>query len=237
MATLTLFQLPPGLGLPVSLSPFCTKVELYLRITGHDFETAAGDPRKSPNGMVPFLGGIEGERLADSEAILRRLEERRPALDQGLEEEERERARELRELAEHDLYFPCLYGRFADPGGWAHQRAEIRALVPWVLAPILVPIIRRSQVKRCAAQGCADDGCYGMAIAAMNVIEAALGSDLHLLGEHLRTVDCAVVAQLLHTAWGRAPNPARARVRQSDALMAYVGRVVDRADVELPPLS
>ena len=236
MSALTLYQLPPALGLPVSVSPFCTKVELYLRITGHEFATEPGDPRKSPNGMVPFLDGIEGQTLADSEAILERLESRRPALDQGLGDSEREEAGRLRELAERDLYFPCLYSRFVEPGGWAHQHHAIRAMVPWGLAWLLVPLIRRSQVKKCAKHGCTDDGCYAMAVAAMDVIEEALAEGPYLLGEHLRTIDCAVVGQLLHTAWGRSPTPARSRVRGSAALMGYVRRVVERAEIEMPPL-
>lgn len=237
MSALTLYQLPPALDLPVSVRPFCTKVELYLRITGHDFETAPGDPRKSPNGMVPFLGGIDDGLLADSERIVRTLEERRPALDQGLEEDEREEATRLRELAESELYFPCLYSRFVDTEGWTHQRPAIRAMVPGLLAWLLVPVIRRSQTKKCARHGCVDAGCYQRAVVAMDVLEEALGAGPHLLGEHLRTLDCAVVAQLLHIAWGKTPTPARERIRGSAALVDYVRRVVERAAIELPPLA
>ena len=45
-----LFQIPPSFGVP-SASPFCLRVEAYMRLAGVEFKNHTdADPRKSPKG-------------------------------------------------------------------------------------------------------------------------------------------------------------------------------------------
>jgi Glutathione S-transferase N-terminal domain len=43
----TLYKFIPAWGLP-DLSPFCVKLETYLRLAKIPYETQVGDPRKAP---------------------------------------------------------------------------------------------------------------------------------------------------------------------------------------------
>ena len=56
---INLHQSPAAFGIS-NPSPFCMKVETYLRMIGEPFEIKSADPRKAPKGKLPFIkdGGI-----------------------------------------------------------------------------------------------------------------------------------------------------------------------------------
>lgn len=71
-APIKLFQFPHMLGIP-NLSPFCCKLETWLRITGILYQVVdTPHPRKAPKGKLPFIedGGV---RIADSSLIVDHL--------------------------------------------------------------------------------------------------------------------------------------------------------------------
>ena len=234
---ITVYQLPPAFGLPVSVSPYCTKLEAYMRLTNREFRTAVADLRKSPNKKVPYVDGLgQGGLMAESGNIIAELEQLGPSLDGGLSAEDEVLGKELEDLAQRDLYFGCLHSRFAEPGGWEHQKPTVKALVPWVLSPLLVPVIRRSQVKLCAENGFADPSGYDGALKVVERIAEVLGDKPFLLGDAPRVADCSVWANLTHTAYTLASNPPREAVRANGPIMAYVQRLADRLQLKLPPL-
>jgi glutathione S-transferase len=64
-----LFQFPRMFGIP-NVSPFCCKLETWLRIAKVPYEVVdTPDPRKGPKGKLPFIedGGV---RIADSSLIV-----------------------------------------------------------------------------------------------------------------------------------------------------------------------
>ena len=67
-----LFQFPRMFGIP-NLSPFCCKLETWLRITRVPYEVVDTlDPRKGPKGKLPFIEDA-GMRIADSSRIVDHL--------------------------------------------------------------------------------------------------------------------------------------------------------------------
>ena len=70
------FQFPRMFAIP-NLSPFCCKLETWLRIAGILYQTVdTGDPRKGPHGKLPFIED-GGARIADTSVIIRHLKETR----------------------------------------------------------------------------------------------------------------------------------------------------------------
>jgi hypothetical protein len=64
-----LFQFPRMFDIP-NLSPFCFKLETWLRIAGVPYEVVATpDPRKGPKGKLPFIEDA-GVRIADTSIIV-----------------------------------------------------------------------------------------------------------------------------------------------------------------------
>lgn len=69
-----LHQFPPLWGLP-NASPFCMKVETWLRMAALPYETAVVfNPAKAPKGKLPFITD-NGKVVADSGLIIDYLKE------------------------------------------------------------------------------------------------------------------------------------------------------------------
>jgi glutathione S-transferase len=118
-AMITLHQFAPAFDLPVSVSPYCAKLELYFRLTGRAYETNdKGNPQKSPNKAVPYLTFDDGPAVAESRVITERLEAEGPSLDEGISEGDKKLGAEMEALVEDAHYFGCLYARFVEPAGW-----------------------------------------------------------------------------------------------------------------------
>ena len=233
---ITLYQLPTAFDLPVSVSPYCAKVELYLRLTERTYETKQGNLFQSPNRKVPYVRWEDDTISAESGEIIARLESTGRALDAGLEAELAAVGRQMEALCEDVVYWACLYSRFVRPSGWEHQKVSVRSLVPALLSPILVPLIRRSQVKLCAKHGWTSDNAFATAVEAIGKISEQIGDSGFLLGNTPHVADCMVWASLMHTSQTLADNPARAAVRGDARLISYIDRLADRAKLTLPPL-
>ena len=81
---LTLFQFAPAFNVP-NLSPYCLKVETYLRMAGLPYQVKTlGDPRKAPRGKLPFIK-LDGQVITDSALILRALSSQGADLDAHLD--------------------------------------------------------------------------------------------------------------------------------------------------------
>src|SRR4249919_2501259 len=89
MKELTLFQPPTRPWNTPNLSPFCTKLECYLRMVEIPYKTAAMQIGKAPKGKIPYIARADGTLVGDSQLIIEELErgmaaEGKPALDTGL---------------------------------------------------------------------------------------------------------------------------------------------------------
>jgi glutathione S-transferase len=230
---ITLYQYPPAFDLPVSVSPFCAKLEAYLRLTGRAYTTAKASPPRSPNGLVPYVAR-DGVVIADSADIIATLEAEGPALDDDLVPAEIALSAELLGISEQGLYFALLYSRFTDDAGWAHQVGAVRAVLPWFLG-FMTGWIRRSQRLKAAEHGCVDDAStYRKGGTDLERVSQVLGDQPFLLGEQPHVVDCSVWANLLHACHTRSPNPLTDAVRADRRLMAYVQRMNEELELEVP---
>ena len=69
---IVLHQFAPAFGLP-NASPFCMKVETWLRIAGLPFTLDnRASPLKAPKGKLPYIDD-DGETVADSGMIIANL--------------------------------------------------------------------------------------------------------------------------------------------------------------------
>ncbi len=229
---LVLYQFPAAMGLPLSESPPCAKVEVYLELTNTPYEEALGDTRKSPTKQVPFVRWPDGELQAESGDIIARLEED-IRLDAGLDPSRLARGKELAELAEGIIYDACLYDRFVTPEGSKLQRVLTTDLLarfmPRFIAPLAAIYIDRTQVRRAkrGPMGNPEDG-YATALDTIDRIVELLGDDPYLCGAHPSTVDCSIWPLIVHA--GATPN--RTVLRDAPAthptLVEWVLRFGDR---------
>ena len=69
-----LFQPPPVWGIP-NMSPFCVKLETYLRMAGIKYEKPRLDFLKAPKGKIPFVE-LDGKLMGDSSLVIEALKKK-----------------------------------------------------------------------------------------------------------------------------------------------------------------
>lgn len=236
---IVLHQFPPAFGLPISESPPCGKVEAYFRLTGTAYVIGSGDTRRSPNKMVPYVRWPDGTFQGESGDIIARLEATK-CLDAPFDLKRLERGHALAAHVEEVVYDACLYDRFVVSAGWAYQYSItlrlVTQFVPAFLAPLAVFLVRRQQIQR-ARRGVMSDPAHGYAVAveAIRQVEELLGDELFLCGEQPGTVDCAIWANLVHTAATPNGSPPREAVRNSAVLLAWMLRFGEVCGLSINP--
>lgn len=146
---ITLYQPEPCFGLP-NVSPYCMKLEGFLRYHGIAFTMREGLPFQGPYKKIPFVD-LDGQRLGDSTAIIDRLLSKHgieydPGLDlpTGLA---------FQRLAEDHLYWSMVYFRWFDPNVWPRLRAALFAKVPVLIRPLVVFGARKAARRALYGQG------------------------------------------------------------------------------------
>lgn len=227
----TLYQFPGAFGLS-SVSPFCTKVELFLRLAGLRFEVKNGDVRQSPTGKLP-TARVGGELVADSGRILLACRDRLGVdLDAGQSAEQRALGHLIRRTCEEHLYWALVHFRWIDPEGWKHQETYLRDILPPVLHLVLPPVLRSGVRRSLHAQGLGrlDADAIGQAGRAdVEALLTLLGAGPYALGSEPSSTDAVLGAFLWHLAATPTNNPLSRGVRQSPDAMAYLDRLLRRA--------
>jgi glutathione S-transferase len=229
-AVITLHTMP-GTDKIESMSPFCMKVEIYLKLQRVPYQVYLGDPRKAPKGKLPMIE-TEGHRIADSSAIFEYLEEKAEnPLDRGLDAAGRARAHVLKRLFEESLYFVLLWSRWTDDPGWEEMKPHIEKVIPAALRWLVPGIVRKKVSAAIVAQGVgrhARDEIYAIGKADLEAVATLLGDGPYLLGAELRTIDVIAYAFLANILRWPVPCPLIDNARALPALGAYVERIQAR---------
>lgn len=223
-----LYQFPRLDSLP-SASPFCVKIEAYLRMAGIAFETRnMSDPRKAPKGKLPFIR--DGDRvIADSSAIIDYLEksDQGETLDTDLTPAERATALAYRRMIEEHTYFCIVHMRWARDAVWPEVKDRYFSSLP-VPMRWIVPGVAQKQVRRdLHGQGIGrhtDAEIDALALADLRAVSEFLGDKPFFLGESPTTLDATGYGFL--TSVLRAPfkSPIQAEVDALKNLAAYCAR-------------
>jgi glutathione S-transferase len=186
-----LVQFPPVWGL--NSSPFCLKLETWLRLAEVPFETKASlNLAKAPKGKFPFIVDA-GHEIGDSNLIIEHLKATRGIdPDAGLDPRRRAEATALQRLFEDHLYFIISYSRWLDREGWAAVAHDYFALLPAPLRPPGRLVMRARIARMLQAQGLGRhtrEEIYAFARADLEAIAAYLGDRPFFAGDQLTTVD------------------------------------------------
>lgn len=139
-----LHQFPRALGLP-NMSPFCMKVEAYLRLTGLPYRHVdLFDPRKAPKGKGPYIVD-GGETICDSNFILDYLKKKYgDPLGEGLSARERARHHALTRMLEEHTYFIGVVDRWLEPENAVRVRELWFRRVPAPFRGLVFAMVQRS---------------------------------------------------------------------------------------------
>ncbi len=228
---ITLYQFPPAFDRPYSLSPFCAKLEAYLRLANVEHTVAEANPQRAPKGKAPYIrhdGGV----LGDSSLIIEWCKTRfGDPLDGALDDEQRATGHLIQRTVEEHLYFALVYSRWLDDPGWVHQKPAIASMVPAAVRWFLPGLLRRQVAKTLRAQGVARhqlDEIYAAGAADLEALARVLGDAPFLLGEAPTSYDCAAWGQVVGILTTRSDNALTRAVRSQPNLVAWVERMTER---------
>jgi glutathione S-transferase len=229
---LTLFQPPTRPWNIPNLSPFCAKLECYLRMTEIPYKTAAMKLGKAPKGKIPYVELADGTRIGDSQHIIEHLEraltaEGKPALDAGMSGHDRAIGQLTRRAFEEGYYFVAVYARWRTDEGFAATRDEFKKFVPG----LIVPLIRRDIKKKLHSQGTGRhslEEIVAIGGADLDAVAELLGDKPFLLGDQPRVVDCTVYAFLESSLGFPVDSPLKQRATSHANLVAYRKRIRER---------
>ena len=130
-----LFQFPRMFGIP-NVSPFCCKLETWLRIAGIPYEVVnTPDPRKGPKGKLPFIEDA-GVRIADTSLIVDHLVKTRCVdPDARLDASQRAIALLVQRTLEEHYAFVLAYTHILRDEGWQYTRTRFDS-VPVIVRPL-----------------------------------------------------------------------------------------------------
>jgi glutathione S-transferase len=214
----TLYQFPRQFGLP-SASPFCVKVETWLRMAGIPYENAwVTNPAGMPKGKCPAIAH-GGHTIGDSTFILAYLEERfAPGLDDALDTRARAVAHAFSRMLEERSYWALVYSRWVDHAGWASTREMFFGHLPPGIRGLVATIARRQIRGQLHGHGIGRhtaDEIYALGVSDVGAVSDWLGDKPFFMGDAPTAVDATVygfVANALHSLDGPLARAARLRV-------------------------
>lgn len=229
-AVITLHTMPGTKELE-SISPFCMKVEVYLKLQNIPYRASQADPRKAPKKKLPAIEE-GGTTICDSSAIFAHLEAKAErALDANLSDADRARSHVLKRMLEEGLYFVVLWSRWGDDEGWSELKPTIDAVVPAPLRWLVPGMIRKKVVASSVAQGTGRhtrDEIYALGKADVEALSALLGDRPYFLGDTMHTIDVVAYAFLANIMRWTKASPLTTFARALPNLEEYVDRMATR---------
>jgi glutathione S-transferase len=233
-AAIKLFQFPRMFAIP-NLSPFCCKLETWLRMARIPYEIANADPRGAPKGKLPFIEEA-GVRIADTSLIIEHLARTRGVdLDSHLSASQRAAALLVQRTLEEHFAFVILYTHFIRAQGWRYTQASFEA-VPTMVRALVRSMVRRRMRKILWTQGIlrhSDADIIEAGLRDWRAVLTVMGDGPFFFGEELSGVDAIVFAALATTVLTPIESPIRQFLRSQPRCVAYAERMRSRFFPEL----
>jgi glutathione S-transferase len=236
-APIKLFQFPRMFGIP-NVSPFCCKLETWLRIARVPYEVAdTPDPRKGPKGKLPFIEDA-GVRIADSSLIVDHLVKTRGVdPDARLNGSQRAIALLVQRTLEEHYAFVLAYTHLVRDEGWRHIRARFGS-VPALVRPLVRGMVRGRVRKLLWKQGVlrhSHESIVESALQDWRAVLTVMSDGPFFFGSYPTGTDAIVFGALATSVLTPIESPVRDFLRSQRALVAYAERMLARFFPELAP--
>ena len=238
---ITLCQFHRIWNLP-NASPFCMKVETYLRMAGLAYEIKPiNNPQSAPKGKLPYIQ-IDGVNYPDSELIIDELKIRYGnALDQHLTKEQQALSLLIDHVFCEQLYWILVYLRWKSDAGWACVKPGYFAKLPAIPRLFVPSLVRRKMLKALDYQGTGrhslDEVIY-LGSKSIDALAEILGNNPYFLGGKPTSVDATAFSFIANLLMSPVDDALKQHVLKSKAVIAYCNRMWDEfyADFEKPSI-
>ena len=228
MSEIVVHQLPGAWGL-ASISPFCLKLEAWLRLADLPFESVVdATPFGGPKRKLPWIEH-EGRKIGDSGFIIEYLARRFGRdLDARLSPSERAIAHALRRLVEENLYWVLVHDRWIVEDNWRGFRDVVLGGIPQPLRALLGPIARRGVRKQLVGHGIglhSDDEIHAIGLRDLAALADFLADKPFLMGTSATSIDASAYGLLANVVNVPIASPVKDDARKRANLMGYVERM------------
>jgi len=219
-----LHQYPGIWGLP-SLSPFCIKVEAFLRYNKLPYEVVIEKrPSKGPKGKMPFIKDGE-QTIPDSSDILSHL-----IIKHGLQLQMNNSAQALafKSMLEESFYFILLYSRWVDNDAFKVVKKDLGNIFLPGHAQYFMGVIRRSLIKQAYMQGIgrhSKDEVYARGISQLRAFSDKLADGNFFFGGKISDFDFSLYGFLVTMAKSPLDVVLYREFRQMKNLLRYTERL------------
>jgi glutathione S-transferase len=233
-----LFQFPRMFGIP-NLSPFCCKLETWLRMAGVPYEVVdTPDPRKGPKGKLPFIEDA-GVRIADTSIIIDHLVKSRGVdPDARLDASQRAIALLVQRTLEEHYAFVLAYTHLVREEGLRHTGVRF-ASVPALVRPLVGRAVRGRVKNLLWQQGIlrhSDEDIIEAALRDWRAVLTVMGQGPYFFGDEPTGIDAIVFGALATSVLTPIESPIRDFLRSQPGCVAYAERMLARFFPELANL-
>lgn len=223
---ITLYTFGRMFGLP-DPSPFVTKAEVLLKMSGLPYRCDTGGFGKAPKGKLPYIDD-DGTVVADSTFIRWHLEDKHGIdFDKGLGAVEKSTAWAVEKMCENELYWAVVYDRWLDDARFDRGPRKFFDRAPALVRPAVIAMVRRKVRRELHGQGL---GRHTQAererIARRDLVTIAdiLGDKPWLMGQQPCGADATTFPFVLGVLCPHFQSPLRTAAEGMKTLVAYRDR-------------
>lgn len=227
MSQLKVYHLPGAWGLP-TVSPFCLKLDAFLRMTGIAHQSiTASTPFGGPKKKAPWIE-YQGRKLGDSTLIVDYLSrEFKVDPDAHLTDRQRGTSVAIQRLVEENLYWAMVYDRWARAENWPILKGTVLGSIPAPLRAVIAPLARRSVHKQLEGHGMglhSPDEIAAIARKDIRALAAILGNGPWFMGQRISMADATVYSLLANIAFVEFHSPMKAMIEEQPQLAKWLDR-------------
>ena len=229
-AMLTLHQFARVWDLP-NPSPFCCKVETYLRMAEVPYRVATAVPPTAPKRKLPYV--VDGSRtIADSRFIIEYVNDRYQVdLDRALTPAERAESLAFERMIEDDLFWIMLWSRWCQPHNWAANKAAIFGGFPPVVRDVGAWFARQKIRRDIWSQGMArhsEEEIFQLGGQDLIALSDFLADKPYFLGDSPTTLDAAAFGFLINVLWCPIESALKVQAESLGNLPSFCTRIRDQ---------
>ncbi|KAG7469933.1 hypothetical protein MATL_G00134100 [Megalops atlanticus] len=192
----------PTSGAP-SLSPFCLKMETYLRMADLPYQNYF-DGQLSPQGKMPWIE-YNKQQVSGTEFIIDFLEEKLGVnLNKGLSPQERAISWAITKMVEEHFYWTIVYSQWVDNLEETQKMLAVSGplsgLLKWVLSHLTSGIVKREMYGHGIGRFSREE-LHALMERDMRTLATLLGDKKYIMGPKMSTVDATVFGHLAQAMW------------------------------------
>jgi glutathione S-transferase len=227
---LKLYQFERTWGIP-NLSPFCCKIETYLRMADIDYEIKPVLPLGAPKGKLPYIED-GGQTLGDSRFITAYLKSAYEDLDKGLSSTQLATSIAMQRLLEEHLFWVALYSRWQyTDKNWQINKEAIFGKLPPILRDIIATHTRKKIKQQIYGHGISRHSAKEIFLLGqqdMDALATVLGDKPYFLGNQPTVLDTSAFGLLINIIGCPIESPLKEYGLSKDNLIRYVDRIKDQ---------